>query len=231
MPTIDEELVANSKAKFNADVNVKDFSNVKTEDGTTLTDYIDEHGGGSVPKNMVTTDTEQTITGKKIFYNEGITIKSNTNNSNVSFCMIPGDTSNAPSFYLIGKDSNNNVREILYFPREGSILATIDQINKVYYMKFTKGDTNIFTFTFTNVPKLTCMTVFAYFVISSVTYTFSFTLTKNSSTCFNVAYGTTSDDVAICRASFISDKLTIDLDNVNATISKISAYYITYTDN
>ena len=66
MPTIDEELVANSKAKFNADVNVKDFTKVKTEDGTSLTDYIDEHSG-SVPENMVTTDTEQTITTAKHF--------------------------------------------------------------------------------------------------------------------------------------------------------------------
>ena len=53
-------------AKFNADVNVKDFSNVKTEDGTTLTDYIDEHGGGT-SKNAVTIDTAQTITGSKTF--------------------------------------------------------------------------------------------------------------------------------------------------------------------
>ena len=229
MPTIDEELIANSKAKFNADVNVKDFSKVKTEDGTTLTDYIDEHGG-SVPENMVTTDTEQLISGKKIFYTKGINIQSASNNSNISFGLISGTSTTAPSLYVHGEDSNGTGRFTAYFPNSGSNeLATMNYINKVWAIATTKGDTNIFTYTFTN-AKVDYMTVFARFEISSVTYTFSFALAKNSSTCFNVAYGTTSDDVAICKASFTTDKLTIDLDNVNASISKIYASYIFYTN-
>lgn len=238
MPTIDEELVANSKAKFNADVNVKDFSNVKTEDGTTLTDYIDEHGGGSVPENMVTTDTEQVITGHKYigkastsnnfitingvgtytkFYSNQIQFQYNSVYSNYNVTFVCADKND---IYFIDSLSNYRIN-LPSFVNEDLTLATTEDIKGSLQLLRNTNATNIGNNKF-KIPREQGTIYGIMYIVNSSLYTSLFFLPYNVfKTSFTCSYGTTSDDVATCFAYIEGTNVIIDLDNIQGTVSNL----------
>ena len=73
-------------------------TNIKTINGETILGEGDITVGGSTPTNMVTTDTSQTITGKKIFSNSG-------QNDTITF-EYAASTSRPKGF--IGMNANNS---------------------------------------------------------------------------------------------------------------------------
>ena len=73
-------------------------TNIKTINGETILGEGDITVGGSTPANMVTTDTSQTIAGKKIFSNSG-------QHDMITF-EYTGSTSHPKGF--IGMDANNS---------------------------------------------------------------------------------------------------------------------------
>lgn len=77
-----------------------DTGKLKIGDGTTAYNDLPYQGGGSAPTNMATTDTDQTITGKKVFLqpnstNEGLNVALGSNTSNPEVSVHIGRSSNA----------------------------------------------------------------------------------------------------------------------------------------
>lgn len=78
-----------------------DTGKLKIGDGTTAYNDLAYQGGGSTPTNMVTTDTEQTISGKKVF------LQPDSNNTGLNIALGSDATSPTNTIH-IGRASNSD---------------------------------------------------------------------------------------------------------------------------
>lgn len=112
-----------------------DTGKLKIGDGTTAYNDLAYQGGGSTPTNMVTTDTEQTISGKKVF------LQPDSNNTGLNIAL-GSDATNPTNTIHIGRASNSDFTGgMIRFDSTAAKIVGMQQTNSNGTMKIaSSGD-------------------------------------------------------------------------------------------
>lgn len=162
--------------------------------------------------------TNRHYTGKSLKFNFGYT-------SNPSRWSLDANN-NILAYYtgLASSDSNKtSVKLSANYKGRTVTMAFIEDINAVASLALTNTTGHQYTGTIASDKKVELI------IDINASYTASVNIAKGLRTAFQMCYGTTSDDVAVCFASMDSNGLvTIDLDNVQLSSITPACSYVIY---
>lgn len=110
-----------------------DTGKLKIGDGTTAYNDLAYQGGGSTPTNMVTTDTEQTISGKKVF------LQPDSNNTGLNIALGSDATSPTNTIHIGRASSSDFTGGMIRFDSTAAKIVGMQQQNSGGTLKLSSS--------------------------------------------------------------------------------------------